>query len=285
MSDATAIPLPNRGVLALSGLGVHGFLQGLVTNDVERTRRGLAVYAALLTPQGRFLHDFFICGLDGVLHLDCEADRLDDLARRLRRYRLRAPIGIEDVSADWRVEAVHGAAFGLGGAERGAMRRLGRGVAYVDPRLAGMGVRILRPAGEPTGLPPGDMGTYESVRYRLGVPDGSRDMPVDKAYPLESGLDRLNGVDWRKGCYVGQEVTARTHYRGRLRRRLLPVDLAGPVAPGTPILADLRPAGEMRSSLDGIGLALLRTEVVAGAERVEAGGVAVNMRPGELPDG
>ncbi len=271
------IPLSNRGVLALSGEDVHGFLQGLLSNDLERVRRGEAVYAALLTPQGKFLHDVFAVQCGGTICLDGEADRLDDLAKRLKRYRLRARIAIENAGASWAVEAVpDGAAyFGLAGAGPGAAGPFDEGVAFIDPRHSAFGVRLLRPADAPTTLPKGDFAAYDALRYRLGAPDGSRDMPVGQAFLLESGFDRLNGVDWNKGCYVGQEVTARTHYRGTVRRRLMPVALDGPVAPGTRILADGRPVGEMRSSRDGVGLALLRTDRVDGKTPLEADGAGL----------
>ncbi len=271
------IPLPNRGVLALSGADVHGFLQSLVSNDMERVRAGRALYAALLTAQGKFLHDFFVLELDGTVYLDCEADRLADLAQRLKRYRLRAPIAIEDRSRDWAVEAVPegGAPFGLAGGEPGDVARQGAGAAYLDPRHAGFGARLLRPADKPMDLPEGAFAAYEALRYRLGAPDGARDMPVGQAFLLESNFDRLNGVDWRKGCYVGQEVTARTHYRGQVRRRLTPVALEAPVAAGTRILADGRPVGEMRSSLNGLGLALLRQDRIAAGAPLEADGATL----------
>ena len=273
------IPLSRRGVLALSGEDVHGFLQGLLSNDMERVRGGRAVYAALLTPQGKFLHDVFAVECEGAVCLDAEADRLDDLAKRLKRYRLRAKIAIEDVSADWTVEAVpEGTAhFGLAGAGPGDTARSGRAIAYADPRDGRFGVRLLRPADAPTGLPEGAFSDYEALRYRLGAPDGARDMPVGQAFLLESGFERLNGVDWQKGCYVGQEVTARTHYRGAVRRQLTPVALDGPVAPGARIAAGGRPVGEMRSSLNGLGLALLRLDRIGDGAELEAGGARLRV--------
>ena len=267
------ISLPNRGVLALSGEDVHGFLQGLLSNDMERVRGGEAIYAALLTPQGKFLHDVFAVEDGGTVYLDCEADRLDDLAKRLRRYRLRAKIAIDDASASWTVEAApEGAAhFGLADAGPGDTGPFDRGIAYIDPRHSAFGVRLLRAADAPAGLPEGDFAAYEALRYRLGVPDGSRDMPVGQAFLLESGFERLNGVDWEKGCYVGQEVTARTHYRGTVRRQLTPVALDGHADAGARVLRDGRPVGEMRSSRDGLGLALLRLDRIGDGAELEAG--------------
>ena len=150
------IPLPHRGVLALSGEDVHGFLQGLLSNDMERVRGGCAIYAALLTPQGKFLHDVFAVECEGTVYLDAEADRLDDLSKRLRRYRLRAKIAIEDASAGWAVEAAPEGAehFGLAGAGPGGTVRSGGAIAFVDPRdgqvrgaAAAPGGRADRPAG------------------------------------------------------------------------------------------------------------------------------------------
>jgi folate-binding protein YgfZ len=111
------------------------------------------------------------------------------------------------------------------------------------------------------GLAPGNADDYDRLRLSLGVPDGSRDLPVEKAILLENGFDELHGIDWQKGCYMGQELTARTKYRGLVRKRLLPVEIEGPLpAPGTPVMAGDKEAGEMRSGADGLGLALLRLE-------------------------
>lgn len=277
------ISLPNRGVLALSGEDVHGFLQGLLSNDIERVRCGDAVYAALLTPQGKFLHDVFAVEIGGTVYLDGEADRLDDLAKRLKRYRLRARIAIEDVSASWAVEAAPEGAvhFGLADVGPGDAEPFDRGIAYIDPRHSAFGVRLLRPADAPTALPEGDFAVYEALRYRLGAPDGSRDMPVGQAFLLESGFERLNGVDWEKGCYVGQEVTARTHYRGTVRRQLMPVALDGHAGSGARILANGRPVGEMRSSLNGLGLALLRLDRIGDGRELEADGARLRVLEAE----
>ena len=273
------ISLSHRGVLALSGEDVHGFLQGLLSNDIEPVRTGRAIYAALLTPQGKFLHDVFALEREGTVYLDCEGDRLDDLAKRLKRYRLRAKIAIDDTSEAWAVEAVPDGAeyFGLAEAGPGQTAPCGDGIAYIDPREGRFGVRLMRPVDAPTGLPEGDFADYETLRYRLGAPDGSRDMPVEQAFLLESNFERLNGVDWEKGCYVGQEVTARTHYRGAVRRRLTPVALDGPVAPGARISVAGRPVGEMRSSLNGTGLALLRLDRIGDGAQLEADGTPLRV--------
>jgi folate-binding protein YgfZ len=197
--------------------------------------------------------------------------------RRLTMYRLRAKTELEDASGRYAVAAVLGddvaARFDLED-RPGACRPLEEGFAFVDPRLVRLGVRVLLP---PTALGPTleDQGfaslepeAYESVRITAGVPDGSRDLVSEKSTLLESGFEELNGVDFAKGCFVGQELTARMKYRGLVRKRLLPVVLKGPrPEPGTIIRLGEREAGEMRSSIDGRGLALLRLDRIAEADQ------------------
>ena len=149
-------------------------------------------------------------------------------------------------------------------------------MAFVDPRLAALGVRCILPradircALEGTGLAEAGFPAYDRLRLELGVPDGSRDLVPEKSILLESGFDELNGVDWQKGCYIGQELTARTKYRGLIKKRLMPVEIDGPApAPGTIVTADGREVGEMRSSRDGLGLALLRLEPVVEGKHSE----------------
>jgi folate-binding protein YgfZ len=143
-----------------------------------------------------------------------------------------------------------------------------------DPRLAGLGARIVadrRHLASLPGLAPTDVAAYDRHRLEHGVADGSRDLVPDKSILLESGFDELNGVDWQKGCYVGQELTARTKYRGLIKKRLFPVRIEGPMPPpGTIVTLDGKDAGEMRSSRDGLGLALLRLEAVAAARPLSA---------------
>jgi folate-binding protein YgfZ len=257
--------LRDRGVLALTGEDRVGFLQGLVSNDVAKASAARALYAAFLTPQGRFLHDFFLVAQGDTLLLDCEGGRRADLLTRLSRFRLRAKVTLDDVSERYVVAAL----VDGGAGEPGEAAPLDGGIAFVDPRLAALGRRAILPVGEASaalaasGLPPGDEADYDRLRLGLGVPDGSRDLPVEKAYLLENGFDELNGVDWQKGCYMGQELTARTKYRGLVRKRLMPVAVAGPLpAAGTQVTLAAKDAGEMRSGRDGIGLALLRLDVV-----------------------
>jgi len=302
MSTCTHVILQNRGLLGVAGDDRIAFLQGLVSNDVTRVGPERALYSALLSPQGKFLHDFFIIEMDGDLLIDCEAARLEDLKRKLSMYKLRSKVELVERTADFVVAALIGSGVAdtldLKNDEGLAKPFLG-GVAFIDPRLAAIGARAVIPrvgadaalssaktALSSAGLPEGSLQDYESARLHLGLPDGSRDMVVDKAILLENGFHELNGVDWNKGCYMGQELTARTHYRGLVKKRLMPVRVEGPLpAPGTPLMLGDKEVGEMRSGLGDQGLALIRLEqfenLSASGEALSAG--AATLRP-EKPD-
>jgi folate-binding protein YgfZ len=273
MTSPQLLTPESRSVLAVSGEDRAAFLQGLISNDVTKATAERAIYAGFLTAQGRFLHDFFVAAIGDTLYLDCEAARLEDLRKRLSLYRLRAKVTIS-AAPDFAVALL----FGSGALaelnlpeERGAATAFAGGVAFVDPRLAALGARAIASRTElqdVKGFAPGRAEDYEALRLSLGVPDGSRDLPIEKALLLENGFDELNGVDWKKGCYVGQELTARMKYRALVKKRLTPVAIDGPApAPGTPILLSGEEAGEMRSVQGTRGLALLRIEIVEQAER------------------
>lgn len=278
--------LPRRGVLGVGGADARDLLQNIVSNDVRRLAPDLALYALLLTPQGKYLHDFFLTeyvdlAAGTTLLLDVERQRMSDLIRRLTLYKLRADVTLVDLSDKYSVAV----AFGEGALERMTLpneparaRVLGTGVAFVDPRVTALGVRAMFPADAmqdalaAAGLAASTEGAYDSLRLRLGIPDSSRDLLIDKTFPLDAGLDTLHAIDYSKGCYVGQELTARTHYRGTIRKRLVPVLIDGPTPePGTPVLLGDIEAGEMRSAVAGVGLALLRLDHLGTAER--GGGV------------
>ena len=269
MSKLSAHLLEQRGLLQVAGADARSFLQGIVSNDVERVTPERAIWAAFLTPQGKYLHDFLIAeGPDAVLLLDCEAERRSDLLKRLKLYKLRSKAQIADWTEDFVCLVFWGQdAAAIGGlpAEPGAARPFHGGSLFVDPRRAELGLRALipRPALEAAladlDAEMADLAAWERARIAAGVPDGSRDMQIDKAILLENGFDELGGVDWNKGCYMGQELTARTKYRGLIKKRLLPVEIAGPTPePGTPVTKDGKEVGEVRSVADGVGLALLR---------------------------
>ncbi len=272
MRDISCIELESRGVLSVAGTDAADFLQGLVSNDIAPAA-GRAVYSALLTPQGKYLHDFFVLLHAGAYLLDCEAARLTDLGQRLAAYKLRADLELMDATEDWCVAALLGdgaaALFGLDGAEMGTTAALAEGgLIYRDPRPPMPGLRALLPRA--AGLAPildmeeisaGAAADYDSARIAACVPDGSRDMTVGKATLMEFDFEGLRGVDFDKGCYVGQELTARTKYRGLVRRRLKRVRIDGPLPPpGTPVMANNMEAGEICSGLADEALALLRID-------------------------
>ena len=270
MTERTYVILEERGLVSVAGEESCDFLQGIVSNDVSKAGPGRALHAAFLTPQGKYLHDFFIVQAGGALILDCE--RADDLIRRLKTYKLRSRVDIEDRTGTLVAAALFGEganeALGLDH-EAGCANSFAGGVAFVDPRLADAGARAVldrdgaAAAMEGAGFKPAAAADYDRLRLALGLPDGSRDLIVEKSILLENGFDELNGIDWDKGCYLGQELTARTKHRGLIRKRLMPVDIEGPApAPGTPVMFDGGEAGVMRSARGDIGLALMRLEHV-----------------------
>lgn len=242
--------LSDRGVIAVAGPDRVEFLQGLVSNDVALAVPGTAVWAALLSPQGKWLADFFVLSDGERLLLDCELGQVGMLVPRLSRYRLRAQVTVENVSADW---AVHVAWGGMPPGEA-----VEAALVAADPRLPAAGWRVLAPA--PLAATASAL-DWDRHRLALGLPDGSRDLEADKTVLLEAGFDELSGVSWTKGCYMGQELTARTKYRGLIKRRLVPVAVDGVLpAPGTPVTRDGTEVGVLRSGRDGRALATLRLE-------------------------
>jgi hypothetical protein len=294
MSASGYVLLPARGVLACGGADARSFLQGLVSNDLARASPARALWAALLTPQGKYLFDFMIVDTGAGFLLETEAGRLPQLLQRLAMYRLRAAVELTDASGDWLIAALPGpdaaGRLGLAAAEAGACRALNDGWLWVDPRLPALGLRALLPrAGgeallQAQGLAASPAAAYDRLRLGLGVPEGAAELLVDKSTLLESGFDELHGVDFKKGCFVGQELTARMKYRGLVRKRLLPVRYEGAApTPGTPVVAGGREIGEFRAGIEGVGLALLRLDRLAetGDAALAADGVALRV---ERPD-
>jgi len=289
-----ACPLSHRDVVRISGTDRLTFLQGLVSNDVTTATEQTGVYAALLTPQGKFLHDLFILAETDALLIDCEAARTDDLIQRLNAYKLRSQITIEilpeiTVWAAWEESSFRRtpessasdsehirptAVFmrnivGILSRRRATLdsgMRRNDGISpksfFTDPRLPELGHRLFMEKGTtPTDIIRADFSAYDTHRLALGVADGSRDMEIGKSTLAEGNFDRLNGINWKKGCYVGQELTARIRYRGLAKRRLFPVQIEGTPPPfGTPLTLNDQEAGEMRSSCGTQGLALLKID-------------------------
>ncbi|ACA16244.1 folate-binding protein YgfZ [Methylobacterium sp. 4-46] len=258
--------LPDRAVLSVAGDDAPGFLQGLVTCNVETLPPGEARLGALLTPQGKVLIDFLISRAAEGFALDVARALLPDLTRRLTLYRLRAKVAFAE--APLRVLAV------WGGPPAGAWLR--------DGRLPALGWR--RHAGEGEGpAPDATAEDYAAHRIGLGVPEGGADFALGDAFPHEALMDQLGGVDFRKGCYVGQEVVSRMQHRGTARTRVVPVAYAGAraAAPGTAVTAGARALGQTGGAAGARGLALLRldrlADAVAAGEAIEAGGLALRV--------
>lgn len=242
--------LAHRSLLRLSGPDKIPFLQGLVTNDVTKISYQHPLYAAFLTPQGKFLNDLFIIEtIDGDWLIDSE--NANDLLKRLSLYKLRSNIVLTDLKETYSVYAVWGDVAPP------------KDITIADPRLPHLGQRWYVPSDVIFTMPLSPLEDYDRHRILLGVGDGSRDVPVQKGVILEHNFNELGAIDWKKGCYMGQELIARTHYRGEIRKRLLPVKIEGPAVPyGATILdAQGEEVGEMRTSVNDHGLAMLRLSI------------------------
>lgn len=261
--------LPDRGVVKVAGEDARHWLGNLVTSDIGRVTPDAARFGALLTPQGKILVDFIIAEAPasegGGLFLDCPRTLAPELMQRLNRYKLRAKVVVEDISdvlgvlAAW--DGTPAARFGL---------------TYRDPRLAALGVRCMLPphraaeAAKALDAELLDAAAYETHRIALGVPRGGLDFIYGDAFPHETDMDQLAGVDFDKGCYVGQEVVSRMQHRANVRSRVVPVAFedAAPEA-GTQITAGGKPVGTLGSSAEGRALALIRLD--RAAEAIAAG--------------
>jgi folate-binding protein YgfZ len=276
MGQCHASLLPSRAVLRVGGPDARKFLQGLITNDIDKAEAGQAVHAGLLIPQGKILFDFFVIPTGGEFLLDVAQDKAVELVKRIGFYKLRAQVEVAlepglTVAAAW-----------------GGTPLLTEGaVMYADPRLAELGFRLLMPHGAAAagglGCETATEEDYHALRIGLGVPEGGLDYAFGDTFPHEALFDQLNGVDFKKGCYVGQEVVSRMQHRGTARKRIVPVEAASPLpAPGTNIEADGMPIGTLGSVNGTAGLALIRLdraeEALAQGKALMAGGIAIALR-------
>jgi len=271
--------LPDRGVVKVVGDDARRFLNGLVTGDMAKVAAGRPCFAALLTPQGKIIADFIIAEAPaedgGGFFLDCPRALAPTLVEKLNFYKLRAKVICEDLSEVLGVMAVWG---GIADSEYG--------LSYPDPRLPTLGSRVMLPphlAAEATadlGANFTDADNYETHRIALGVPRGGLDFSYGDTFPHEADMDQLNGVDFEKGCYVGQEVVSRVEHRASARSRVVPIvyDEFAPSS-GLPIMAGEKQIGTLGSTAKGRGLALMRLDRVADAlaakTTLEAGGITV----------
>jgi folate-binding protein YgfZ len=281
MSSAHIAQLADRGVVRVTGADAEKLLQGVITNDMDLLASQPAIHAALLTPQGKILFEFFVVkAADGFL-LETAGDKAAELAKRLGLYKLRAKATISDASSDYRVFALWGAAAHSSGETSGTL-------SFPDPRLATLGRRILaeaRFAADIAAATNGEEATaedYHAHRIALGVPEGGKDYALGDTFPHEADLDQLHGVSFTKGCYVGQEVVSRMQNRATVRKRVVPVEGAAPLTAGAEIGAGEAVIGTVGSVAGRRALALLRldraAEVEAKGQSLTAGGVAIALR-------
>jgi folate-binding protein YgfZ len=257
--------LPDRRVLEMSGADRIGFLQGLVSNDVATLKPGEAVWTGFLTPQGRYLADFFAIDADGSLLIDIPATQAEMVMRKLLRFRLRNQVDI--AATDRAVYVAWDGDFASAATEITATEIIGAEISVADPRLPGIAQRVIG------GAVATNATAQDWDRYRLSLAlPSEHDMEPEKTLLLEAGFDELHGVSWTKGCYMGQELTARTKYRGLLKKRLLPVRIAGDRPEnGAAIFRGSDEVGTMRSSQDGLGMALLRLDVLDNPSVLQCG--------------
>ncbi|MDI3562705.1 folate-binding protein YgfZ [Bradyrhizobium sp. Arg816] len=271
--------LPDRSVVKVAGEDARNFLNGLITTDLDRLKPGLGRFGALLTPQGKIIVDFLItevpAGHGGGFLIDCPKALAEGLATKLKFYKLRAKVTVENLD------------LGVLAAWDGQLAAQ-PDLAFADPRNDALGTRILIPEdlkqklSDLIGAELVDADDYEAHRIALGVPRGGLDFMYSDAFPHETNMDRLAGVDFDKGCYVGQEVVSRMQHRGTARTRSVKVllDDLSPEA-GVSVMAGDKPVGTMGSSAQGKGIALVRIDRVADAldagQRLTAGGLAVRL--------
>jgi folate-binding protein YgfZ len=271
MAEGRIAELGRRGVVAVSGRDSSKFLNDLVTNDLDKIAPGAAGYGGLLTPQGKVLFDFLVFRDSERFLFDVRREVAANFAKRLTFYRLRAKVEIADQSADWRVLAAWGGNEAPGVA----------GLVSVDPRLAALGYRALV-AGEGPIIAPGyaatDEDAYDAWRVGHGVPEGGIDFPFGEHFPHDADMDQLGGVDFGKGCYVGQEVVSRMEHRGTARRRLITASAPANLTRGSPITAEGRPIGTIGSAAEGRAVALVRLDRAKAA--IDAGATLV---AGDVP--
>lgn len=271
--------LPDRGVVKVVGDDARRFLNGLITSDAGKVTPGAPRFAALLTPQGKIIVDFLVAEAPaedgGGFFLDVPRALAGALVERLNFYKLRAKAICEDLSEVLGVMAVWD---GRGTSDYG--------LCYSDPRLPALGLRAMLPphlaaeAAADLGATLVDAEAYEAHRIALGVPRGGADFLYGDTFPHEADMDQLNGVDFEKGCYVGQEVVSRVEHRATARRRVVPIlyDEFSPMA-GLPVMAGDKEVGMLGSTAKGRGLAFLRLDRVADAMAagtpLTAGGIAI----------
>ncbi len=252
-----ALKLNDRAIIKLTGMDTKDLLQGLITNDIRQLNPTHPIYAALLTPQGKYLADFIVYESDGAVMLDCEKSYASDLIRRLTMYRMRADVTLEDISDEVSVWALWGSDD-----------------VTLDPRDEQLGGRVI--LASPPEAESLEAQEYEEKRVSCGVPGGSLDLIRDKYFWLECGAERLGGVDFNKGCYIGQEQTARMKHRATLKKGIVSVLIEGSAQSGDPIINGAgQKIGMLHTIAGPYALAFLRFEKADG--KLQAGSATITL--------
>jgi hypothetical protein len=256
MTKCNITELKARGVIKVSGAEAKKFLQDIVTNDVNKAVDGHAIHAGMLTPQGKILFDFFLLDRGGHFLLECARETIADLIKRLTFYKLRAAVDFEDLSGTHKVWA----------AWNGAPGTQADVILYADPRLEILGLRIIAPATldmaevSDGGCEMASEEDYHRLRIALGVPEADLDYTLGDTFPHEADYDLLAGVDFHKGCYVGQEVVSRMQHRGTARKRIVPARGKAALTQGAKITAGDAAIGMLGSVAGDMGLAMVRLD-------------------------
>ena len=276
MSKKISIELKNREIVKVLGRDSRNFLQGMISNDIRKVSKNHSIYAAFLTPQGKFLNDFFIMEFKDHLLLDCEKGREDSLMERLENYKLGSDVTFQKQES-YKVFALIAENFSMFNLEKkplGSTVCFDTAVAFLDPRHERLGLRFIVPEKEgeeffrKKGFTSATFDDYEKLRIPLGVPDGSRDIEIEKGLLMESGLNELNGIDWEKGCYLGQELTARTKFRALLKQRLIPVKSKDSCPEReSEVFFQKEFAGTVRSGIGNYAIALLKIDCLKEQKR------------------
>jgi folate-binding protein YgfZ len=251
--------LPHRGMISITGEDARPFLQGIITNDVMQVSGDKAIYACFLTPQGKYMADFFLYEQEGGVLLDVDKELLPELLKRLTMYKLRSKVVLADVSEQYSI---------------GVVWETDQKQGYVDPRGEKFGYRVLN------GIDGND--DYTLWQMQNGLPDVA-DFERERTTMADANIDFLNGVSWDKGCYLGQEITARMHYRGLVKKRFLPIVLSGEkeIAPDTPITRDGKTVGYLRRAYKNRVLGIINLEALENDKECEIDGIAATI---EVPD-
>lgn len=237
--------LENRSIIEIQGHDRDVFLQGMITNDVGLLKREPIMYSLMLSPQGKFQFDFFVVQIHDLWLIDIEGSRAQAFAERLRLFKLRSDVSI-NIATDWQV--------GVSSSNSGMPH------CFVDPRLQDLGYRFYTK----NGMTKLCDDRYRELLLSLGIPDGAHDMIIDKSIPLEWGMDELHAISWDKGCYLGQELTARSRYVGQIRKRVFPITfpVLGQYKVGDKLLVDDCEVGELRAVSGNVGLAMVKLEAL-----------------------